>query len=101
MRFTLGASLYGHEVALFINSPPVDDVPFVRTVYRQLKWQYHFAEYADEGNAFVDCRFSRAGSFRFFFSLDGRLACSVRIRYVIVRRFRRLWRFAAMLSAHP
>ena len=74
VRFTLGPSLYGHEASLFINSPPEANVPFIRLSYRQLKWQYHFTEYADEGNAFVDCTFSTAGTFRFFVTLDGRLS---------------------------
>ncbi|XP_028968045.1 glycogen debranching enzyme-like [Galendromus occidentalis] len=70
IRFTLGPSLYGHDVSLFINNPPKDDVPFVRTSYRRLDWDFHSAKYADEGNAFVDCKFSSSGTFRFYISLD-------------------------------
>ncbi|OQR68221.1 glycogen debranching enzyme-like [Tropilaelaps mercedesae] len=71
VRFTLGPSLYGHKVALFINSPTSPQVTFKRNCYRPLKWEHHFADYADEGNAYSDCMFPSSGTFRFYFTVDG------------------------------
>ncbi|XP_022695874.1 glycogen debranching enzyme-like isoform X2 [Varroa jacobsoni] len=70
VRFELGPSLYGHDVALFINCPSSPEIAFKRDCYRPLKWKYHFADYADGSNAYSDCHFAMSGSFRFYFTID-------------------------------
>ncbi|XP_028967982.1 glycogen debranching enzyme [Galendromus occidentalis] len=70
VRFTLGPSLFGHEVSLFTNNPLQKSAAFERKSYRKLEWNFHFAEFADEGNAFADCTYPSAGTFKFYITLD-------------------------------
>ncbi|KAG1659081.1 Glycogen debranching enzyme [Nymphon striatum] len=84
VRFTLGSSLFGRNICLFVNVPDTEK-KFVRTQYRRLSW-HHESENKDDSALYAEVKLSDPGSFHYYFrsdKSDERLGCG----YFLVHPF--------------
>ena len=73
MHFSLDASLAGLKVRLFVNHPVDPKEGPHRTKYRELEWVNEADIKADNFDSYAPVPIIMAGSFNYFFTIDGRL----------------------------
>ncbi|KAK6188701.1 hypothetical protein SNE40_004828 [Patella caerulea] len=71
LRFVLGASLHAKTVRLFCNHPQDKSVPFDRLSFYELAWRNPSGMKNDRVDVFAEIHINCAGSFNFFFTIDG------------------------------
>lgn len=71
VRFTLGPSLYGRTVTVYMNIPPNAGTPFERNKYYKLPWSKSICNPTDESANYIDVQFNEAGSYHFYFLCEG------------------------------
>ena len=72
LRFVLGPSLHADNVRIFCNHPPKKEVPFERSTYYELEWKSASGSKSDSHDVFSGLNILIAGSFNYFFTIDGR-----------------------------
>ena len=79
LHFTLGPSLAGKQVTIFVNHPNNRDANVERSKFRPLPWKTEGAEEGvDISDKFAEVDMIVAGSFNYFFTLNARY-----VNYVI------------------
>ncbi|GFO03724.1 glycogen debranching enzyme, partial [Plakobranchus ocellatus] len=72
LRFVLGPSLMASNVRVFCNHPPNNQIAYKRSDYYEIKWQASTGISSnDRTDLAAEVRITRAGSFNFFFTVDG------------------------------
>ncbi|XP_046327922.2 glycogen debranching enzyme-like isoform X1 [Haliotis rufescens] len=71
LRFALGPSLLSASVRLYCNHPPSSDKTFKRTTYYELPWRSPSGMSSDRHDVFAEVNMGIAGSFNYFFTVDG------------------------------
>lgn len=77
LHFVLGPSLADKDVRIFVNHPLESKSGPNRHLYRELKWQNLSAVKSDVYDNFAEVVLCLAGSFNYYFTIDGRLEYSV------------------------
>ncbi|UYV72968.1 hypothetical protein LAZ67_10001302 [Cordylochernes scorpioides] len=71
LHFKVGPTLLGQRVRLYTNHPASAEAPFDRTTYRELKWESEGCNQSDLTGLFAELLICRAGSFHYYFTLEG------------------------------
>ena len=72
LHFVLGPSLAAKNVRVFTNHPLDPKLGPNRTLYRELQWQNLSSSQSDVYDNFAEVDLVMAGSFNYFFTIDGR-----------------------------
>jgi len=68
LRFTLGPTLMGHQVALYTNYPADASAPFERSKWRQLQWISNSKYQHDDLDKYTEVECSLAGAFGYYYA---------------------------------
>ncbi|ELU10759.1 hypothetical protein CAPTEDRAFT_167427 [Capitella teleta] len=71
LHFVLGPSLAGKDIRLFTNHPSDPKAGPNRSLFRELSWGTLSGSEGDSYDTFAEVYLSTAGSFNYFFTLDG------------------------------
>lgn len=72
LHFMLGPTLASKNVTISCNHPVSDRDVFHRTTFNYLEWQNDSANNGDKSDAYAQLQIRQAGSFQYFFSVDGK-----------------------------
>lgn len=72
LHFVLGPSLTDKQVRVFVNHPQDAKTGPHRQTYRELMWQNYSSTKGDVYDNFAEVHMVLAGSFNYFFTIDGR-----------------------------